>query len=553
MNETIRPQPAEAKTEAPTPGWTLRGANAGAEESRFAAWFGRIGTRAVLIALLMLGTVGLLTGTALFVGAQQAAIIDHMGIGDRHADAVADEFASQVAGVTSGFASIIAGVLHPAAGASRMAHSAENLASSFAQLEDALGDEIDPLVLGGGRDMMARLPEFMTRVIDALTARRRADFGPLHEEWLDFASTFNGIAAAARNAVHDRTDATLAQAHALTRQAFRVVVAAGLVGLLGSGLIWYVLVGLIARPISRVAQSMDSLAHGDIQAEVPGAERSDQVGAMARAVLVFRDTAQAQRRLTDSAMENARRTAIATNQASEAIGQVSDGALTQLSELRQVVEALSQSADAIRDVGGSTQDANDRAAEARVLLSESVEKVHRLIELVDAVGDDTERVTRIARNIAKIATQTNILAIINAAIEAARAGEHGRGLAVVAEEVRALAVSSEQLAQEIADVVEVAGDRTRQGSGTAAAVGEAMDSLTHLVAESARLAALIAVAMEEQQSTVTGIEERVTTLSRIGQSNATAAEEITVTMIDLSRLATETRSAVETMARGQRA
>jgi methyl-accepting chemotaxis protein len=157
-------------------------------------------------------------------------------------------------------------------------------------------------------------------------------------------------------------------------------------------------------------------------------------------------------------------------------------------------------------------------------------------------------VTRIAGTIAKIATQTNILAI-NAAIEAARAGEHGRGLAVVAEEVRALAASSETLAQEIADVVLVAGRRTREGSGTAAAVGHSMDELERLVTEGARLAGAIAVSMEEQQATIAGITDRVSTLTRIGQSNATAAEEITVTMIDLSRLAAETRGAVESVAR----
>jgi hypothetical protein len=54
--------------------------------------------------------------------------------------------------------------------------------------------------------------------------------------------------------------------------------------------------------------------------------------------------------------------------------------------------------------------------------------------------------------------------------------------------------------------------------------------------------------MEEQQATIGQINERVATLTRIGQSNATAAEEITVTMIDLSRLAGETRGVVETMA-----
>ena len=67
----------------------------------------------------------------------------------------------------------------------------------------------------------------------------------------------------------------------------------------------------------------------------------------------------------------------------------------------------------------------------------------------------------------------------------------------------------------------------------------------------AGIEASIAVAMEEQQVTIASLDERVATLTRIGQGNATAAEEITVTMIDLSRLAAESRGAVESMAAPQ--
>lgn len=71
----------------------------------------------------------------------------------------------------------------------------------------------------------------------------------------------------------------------------------------------------------------------------------------------------------------------------------------------------------LREVGRSNQDAHDRAQEAKTLAANGLTKVHLLIETVDAVGEDTERVTLIAGIIAK---QTNILAI-NAAIEAASA------------------------------------------------------------------------------------------------------------------------------------
>ncbi len=510
-------------------------------------WLGRIGVRAGLITLLMVMVVGLLSGSALVVVARQLAIIEQFGGRDREADTSVDELALHVADFSSAFASVIAGVLQPAPTANRMVRNGELVSNSFEAVNRLLAADIDPIVMGGGVDMARRLPEFTEQVRAAFAARQRAQFAPLHEEWLDFASAFNRVATAARAEVKRRSDASLAAAHELERQARTIVMGAGAVGLVGCALVWMVLVQGLARPLGRLAGAMVSLSRGAVETTVPGTDRTDQVGDMARAVLVFRDNLVAARNLTETALENARRTAIATTQASDAIGQVSDGAMTQLAELRQVEEALGQTQDAVREVGRTTQESSDRADESKALLAENLVKLRSLIELVDAVAEDTERVTRIAGTIAKIATQTNILAI-NAAIEAARAGEHGRGLAVVAEEVRALAASSETLAQEIADVVLVAGRRTREGSGTAAAVGEAMDELEAIVTESARLAGAIAVAMEEQQATVTSITDRVSTLSRIGQSNATAAEEITVTMIDLSKLASETRAVVEAMA-----
>ncbi|NKE47831.1 methyl-accepting chemotaxis protein [Roseomonas frigidaquae] len=539
--------PGSARNAAPPHTAGLRAGTARPGASRFGAWLGRIGVRAGLITLLMVMVVGLLSGAALVVVARQVVIIEQLGLRDRNADAAVDDLALNVADFSSAFASVIAGVLQPGPSAQRMVRNGVLIGESFDRMVEILGPQLDPIVLGGGIDMARRLPDFTEQVRAAFAARQRPMFGPLHEEWLDFASAFNRVATAARTEVKRSSDESLEAARQLEQQARTIVIAAAAAGLVGCALVWVVLVRLLARPLSRLAMAMVSLSRGAVETTVPGADRTDQVGDMARAVLVFRDNLVAARNLTETALENARRTAVATTQASDAISQVSDGAMTQLAELRQVEEALGQTQDAVREVNRTTQDSSDRADESKTLLATNLVKLRSLIELVDAVAEDTERVTRIAGTIAKIATQTNILAI-NAAIEAARAGEHGRGLAVVAEEVRALAASSETLAQEIADVVLVAGRRTREGSGTAAAVGEAMDELETLVTESARLAGAIAVAMEEQQATVTSITERVSTLSRIGQSNATAAEEITVTMIDLSKLAAETRSVVEAMA-----
>lgn len=508
---------------------------------------GRIGTRAALILVLMFSVIAFLAANSLFMLTRQGAIIEQMGVRDRAAIEAVDDFSNDVADFAQAFAAVLAGVLPPTVTAPRMVRNATGITESFNLLFGLVGDRVDPVVAAAAQDMAGRLPDLGERVRDAFARRARDQYAPLQEEWLDMVVAFNNLASRARAITKGDADANLATARALQEEGRRYTYIAAGIGLLGLVFVWFVLVLLTARPLSRLAVAMQHLARGDAEVEVPGAGRSDQVGEMARAVEVFKTNLANSNRLMEQALEGARRTAVVTNQASQAIGQVSEGAMTQLAELREVSDALSHTADAVADVGRSTQQARDTASRAQALLGESLEKVRQLIETVDAVGDDTERVTRIAGTIAKIATQTNILAI-NAAIEAARAGEHGRGLAVVAEEVRALAANTEALAQEIADVVLAAGRRTREGAGTAAAVGVAMDGFEQLTGESARLAAAIAVAMEEQQTTVASLDERVATLTRIGQSNATAAEEITVTMIDLSRLAAESRRAVESMA-----
>jgi methyl-accepting chemotaxis protein len=411
--------------------------------------------------------------------------------------------------------------------------------------------DIDPITMAGARDMLARLPSLAERAQQAFNARRRADFAALHEEWLDAQAGFIRLAEAAREASRTRAEASVAIARRVAEEARIVTLAGFALGVAATFLVWIVLVAMITRPIGALSQSMVRVARGDVATAVPLVEREDQLGFMARAVLVFRDNLNVTRSLADRALDGARQTAAATTQASEAISRIADGSATQLGELRAFATSLSESAEAIGQVGRSTQDARDRASDAKLLLDDSVRKIRSLIELVDRVSDDTERVNRIAAAIARMATQTNILAI-NAAIESARAGEHGKGLAVVAEEVRQLAASTETLASEIAEVVRGAGQRSREGGRAAESVGASVDRLEGLVAESARLAANIAAAMEQQQERVQQLGERVGTLTQIGQSSATAADQLTGTMVELSRLAADTRVAVESVAGGAR-
>ena len=117
---------------------------------------------------------------------------------------------------------------------------------------------------------------------------------------------------------------------------------------------------------------------------------------------------------------------------------------------RRTAEATAQDAHELDDAAATSRAAIDRAARTLVLVGETVTEtaaqVRALAPASDQVGEFVDTVSRIAK-------QTNLLAL-NAAIEASRAGEDGVGFAVVAEQIRALAVESAQAAKRVTRTVQ---------------------------------------------------------------------------------------------------
>jgi len=300
----------------------------------------------------------------------------------------------------------------------------------------------------------------------------------------------------------------------------------------------------ITGRLSRVTQAMSRLAAGDRETAVPALRDRDEIGEMARALQVFKDQAAAMNVLTERVTDNIRQVAMAAEQASAAVSQVSDGSKMQLDALRLSASALDQSAHAIADVAQNMGRASEQARNAASLVASGIGQMDEMVQLVLAISQNSLKINKIADAISRIAAQTNMLSL-NASIEAARAGIHGRGFTVVAEEVRKLAESSRALAQEIADEVRRSTDQAGKGVDMVRQVSANMREIAGGVRESDKLSNSIATAMSEQQVTVTDINHNVTELTRIGQANATAAEEISATMLDLARLAEKTRRAVE--------
>jgi methyl-accepting chemotaxis protein len=299
----------------------------------------------------------------------------------------------------------------------------------------------------------------------------------------------------------------------------------------------------IIQPLTMVAQAIEKLAKGDVKAPVPLGHH-DEIGEMAKAIQSFQRQAVAADALTAEVTHDVGRIAVAAGQASNAVSQVSDGSNIQLNSLRKTAGAVNQSTLAISDVAKNTHLASEQVGAAAALAGDGMTRMSDMVNIVNVIAESSSKIHYIADAIARIASQTNMLSL-NAAIEAARAGDHGKGFAVVAEEVRKLAENSASLAQEIRELVSRSTTQAGEGVAMAGEVNDKMRRISDAVRQSDKLMGSIATAMAEQQAAISEINASLNELTRIGQSNATAAEEITATMLDLSKLAGHSRGELD--------
>ena len=302
--------------------------------------------------------------------------------------------------------------------------------------------------------------------------------------------------------------------------------------------------GGIAEALARIARTQDGLhatlrrltyeAVGDAPATAPFPGRYGEMAALVEdARASFRNIGQ-----------QAAQVAVAAGQASTAVSQVADGAAIQTEDLDRVVNAVGRSVRAIADVTDSTRAASDMVRVTAGFADRGKAEMARLVRVSQTIGDNSRRIGRITEAITQIAVKTNILSV-NASIEAARAGEQGKGFEVVAEEVGKLADNAVESARQIAEIVEAAATMAEEGMAATAEVVQMMDGIAERVTQIDRMVQSVAAAMAHQQDHIVEIESNVGNIRTVASKNAAASEQITATMVHLSRLADDTRRLAE--------
>ncbi len=289
-----------------------------------------------------------------------------------------------------------------------------------------------------------------------------------------------------------------------------------------------------------IGRVMQGVARGDLSQQVQ-AQGQGELDALKRNI---NDSLQALGNALRTIHTNTRLVATASTQTSHAIGQISDGAQTQTHAIAQVAAAVRQSAASVSDVSRNTTLASEKSRASISTMRSGMARMEELVQTVNNLAANSEKINKITEVIEKIANKTNLLSL-NAAIEAARAGEHGKGFSVVADEVGKLAQSSAESSQEIAQLVQEAVQEIARSVVTVRDVGTDMASIERGSAETDTMLQRISAALEEQSTAVDEINANLGSLDKIARSNAAASAEITATVVELSRLADTTRQEIE--------
>ncbi len=235
--------------------------------------------------------------------------------------------------------------------------------------------------------------------------------------------------------------------------------------------------------------------------------------------------------------------ATAASQAGDAVGQVADGAKAQVEATQDIQDKVKESGDLRELVEESTKKTGEAALEASKTAKKGSDETDKMVELVNEVSENSSKIAEISSLIEEISQQTTMLAL-NASIEASRAGEAGRGFSVVATEVGKLADRSSQSVKDIGSLTNDAMQKANDSVSRMDKVKSEMENINNLIKNIESMMMTVDSHTSQQKEMALAVSGAINNLERIGESNAVSSEEITASMVELSKIAGNTREKI---------
>ncbi len=222
--------------------------------------------------------------------------------------------------------------------------------------------------------------------------------------------------------------------------------------------------------------------------------------------------------------EGANQVAAASSQVSSASQSLAEGSSEQAASIEETSSSLEEMSSMTKKNAANSAQADRLMKDADQIVKQANASMGELTRSIDEISKASEETQKIIKTIDEIAFQTNLLAL-NAAVEAARAGEAGAGFAVVAEEVRNLAMRSADAAKNTAELIEGTVKKVNDGSELVHKTNEAFKEVGKSVSRGGDLVGEISAASDEQASGIEQVNIAVTEMDKVIQQNAANAEE----------------------------